>query len=122
MAHYRWLPSTVIPNIRWAIHDFTRGVWNVARWTPVIWSDADFDWHWLSKILKYKLTRMAKIDAATEGYDHCARKMLIAVEILKRLEADEKPDGLTFKEFLEHQKDLDRYFGKMMSNIRCWWD
>ena len=106
---------------------------NLIRWLPIIWSDKNWDWVYLAKILEFKL-RLMEQNFRKYGHhadsDRDARTMLICAELLKRLQADD-PDDLTpmfgevhgfvihVQRMTEWEQMLGRYLGK---NLRRWWD
>jgi len=92
---YRWMPSTVGKNLRYASLSIISGVSNIIRWTPIIWDDADFDWEFLARIMEYKMRRMAKHHATHNlvvGAERYARQLTTCAELLKRLREDDYPN------------------------------
>lgn len=128
---YRWLPSTIIPNLWVLLKSIKRGIINVVKWVPVIWGDRDWDWYYLTKIMEYKLRKMSisfKEEGVCVGSEIHAKNMLICAELLKRLNKDDMTDlgGFNSRNILRHeirmgewQHMLGRYLGK---HLRCWWD
>ena len=63
-----------------------QGIKNLIAWFPTIWQDRDFDYVFLSRILKLKLERMLPV--IENGYNvdahKTAHKMKIVIELLDR--------------------------------------
>lgn len=122
---YRWTFRTVLRNIFFACFSIYIGIINIFRWAPVIWSDRDFDWIYLSHIMRYKLTRMAKLFEkygyhVNSGKD--ARNMRLCSILLKRMMDDKYDCGFNHKDFNGAARD-SKYFGKVLSkNLLRWWD
>lgn len=138
----RWLPRTIIPNLKSCYWDITNGVRNLYRWLPVIWFDSDFDWEDTARILEIKLRRLA--DCMEHG-DHVngvrdARRARTCAALLNRLQDDEyfrnagyNPetwDRIPNKEGQRICKHADamatqdqRYLGLLLGKyLRNWWD
>lgn len=69
------------------IRMYWEAVCRVLAWIPVIWRDRDFDYVFLYKILRYKLSRMEKACSIAVD-DHTAKELWLAQALLKRLEKD----------------------------------
>lgn len=135
---YRWLPRTFFTNIHWMWLDIKYGVYNIIRWTPVIWHDADFDWEYLAHVMEYKLRRMSKNfddNKRHVGYEKTVRECLVCAELLKRMTsgaggvyyknaAARYPDkGKRWADLITHTEECDvLYLCKQMRKIRKWWD
>jgi hypothetical protein len=93
---YRWLPSTIIPNLKEMYLDLHYGILNVIRWIPVIWFDSWYDWTFLAKIMEYKLKYDAgmfeKYGLPTYRKDRTVRQMKICAELLRRLRKETAHD------------------------------
>jgi hypothetical protein len=120
---YRWLPRTILPNLKSFLNDIVYGIKNLIKWTPIIWIDRDWDWYFLAKILKYKISNMAKYE---RKYGHHVRAekdahdMEICVEYLRRiLEDDPDLDPDEWKRHQSHCKEFGRILGRKMLS---WWD
>lgn len=134
MFPYRWRPRTIIPNLISAGYDIWYGIINIFRWIPVIWSDRDYDWAYLARIMEYKFQRMSKL--LKNGHhilsERDSRRMLVCAELLKRLRTEEylyhevidipviphnaKKDDMIGKYYQEY---LGTIIGK---HLRSWWD
>lgn len=69
------------------IRMYWEAVCRVLAWIPVIWRDRDYDYVFIYKILRYKLSRMEK--ACSIAIDkHTAEDLRLAQNLLKRLEED----------------------------------
>jgi hypothetical protein len=124
---YRWLPSTIIPNLLSMKDDVVIGIKNIFRWIPVIWFDRDFDWSYLASIMEYKLRRMS---SNFNKYGHHvsskkdAKRMIICAELLKRLISEEYFEKTTsFKQ----QEKLGDYYQEYLASLlgkhlRSWWN
>jgi hypothetical protein len=100
------------------------GVKNVWRWLPVIWSDADFDWEYLARVMVFKLWDMEH--AMRNGVQVCR-------VLLERLKRDDYAsireafgcDWSRGRLRLEDQQRADdaKLFGKIMGrHLLMWWD
>lgn len=132
---YRWLPRTFWTNIHSCWIDIKYGIYNIFRWIPVIWFDADFDWSYLAVVMEYKLRRMSKTLGAGHHL-HCerdARQTLICAELLKRLQSEDYyenadkvyPDrGTRWAKHISMQEKQDQDYLAMMIRkyLRNWWD
>jgi hypothetical protein len=128
---FRWIPSTIIPNLWVLLKSIKQGIVNIIRWIPVVWEDNDWDWYYLSRVMEYKLRKMSKSfkkEGVSVEADKCAKEMLICAELLKRLMKDDIGDlgGFTRRNVARHeirmqewQRMLGRYIGKYLRN---WWD
>ena len=124
---YRWLPRTIIPNILWFIGSIKDGIKNIFIWIPVIWSDFDYDWEPLARVMEFKLRRMSDVmkDGPSMGSKKCSRQTLICAELLKRLRADEDIYPISRANVLRHNmrmKGWDDMLGRYMKCLRYWWD
>ena len=76
---------------------FIEGVQNVIKWLPVIWHDVDFDYHYLYKILHFKLKNMQEYlesdYAITADAKKTAKQIMIAKNLCKRLIDDNYLDN-----------------------------
>jgi len=120
---YRWIPSTILRNLYSCFLDIYYGIWNVIRWTPVIWCDFDYDWYFLANIMRYKLRRMSKVFG--EALPKEARQTLICAELIDRLIEDDFLEPLT-KANIERDDERKRYWSEMLGdqigkNLRRWW-
>jgi hypothetical protein len=128
---YRWIPSTIIPNLQIFLNSIKRGIVNVIRWIPIVWNDNDWDWYYLSRVMEYKLRKMSKSfkeEGMCVGSEKRAKEMLICAELLKRLMKDDIDDlgEINRVNVIRHevrmeewQRMLGRYIGKYLRN---WWD
>jgi hypothetical protein len=133
---YRW-GARPFTNIKWIIEDlFWYGPRNVIRWLPKIWLDADFDYSYLLKLMEYKLSRMADVQA--KGFhlnrDRSARQMKVCAALCKRLSNEDsyyrnadKVFPMRGKWWSQHitnaQKQDQQMLGKIIGKyITHWWD
>jgi hypothetical protein len=125
MFTYRWTWRTWYKNIYWFLYDIKEGIKNIIRWAPVIFQDRDFDWDFLARIMEYKIRRMylhLKRFGHHAGHTRDERNMLICVELLKRLRADDH-EKLPFWRHEMRMKGWERLLGKIIGRqLRCWWD
>lgn len=125
---YRWQPSTI-----WFA--LTDGIANVFRWVPVIWSDSDYDYAFLLRIMEYKLRRMAAVLESGHLLDgpRRARQARVCAELCKRMHEDrycENADirypgrGKTWASLVASQESLDeKLLGRLIGkHLRSWWD
>jgi len=132
MFPYRWLPRTIVPNLISAGYDIWYGIINIFRWIPVIWSDRDYDWAFLTKIMEYKLQRMSKLFKHGPHVlsERDSRRMLICAELLKRLRTESYVCYRSGQPITKASAQRDEkvamyyqeYLGKMIGKyLRCWW-
>jgi hypothetical protein len=132
---YRWLPSTILPNLQSCWWDIRDGVRNLWRWLPVIWFDCDWDWCYLAELMEVKLRRMAEHEErrghhVTSLLD--AKRQRVCAELLRRLREDdyfrnaERRFGHTglAADFAMQQRRADqRYLGVLLGKyLTHWWD
>lgn len=81
--------------VRYAVLGFTGGIKNIFRWIPVIWSDCDYDWLPLARIIEFKLRRMSKVHETGNhvGCENQAKRMLVCANLLKQLMEDKTHDN-----------------------------
>lgn len=125
-APYRWLPRTIIPNLKSILYDIYYGVGNIIRYVPVIWFDRDYDWGFLAHIMEYKLRRMHKL-FITSGHlahnERYAKQMFICAILLKRLQDDNYwKDGKLNQWDYRAKCDQELLFKIMGKHFCCWWD
>jgi len=122
---YRWIPSTIHRNLYYGFRNTYEGIWNIIRWSPIIFRDRDWDWSHLAEIMEYKLRRMHKTFRKSNHYVGCqkdALDMLICAEILRRMINDNWDDGVNFKIWLKGQDDIQKLMGKIIGRkMRSWW-
>jgi hypothetical protein len=133
---YRWRFDTIHKNLGSACYDIRHGIYNILRWTPVIWFDLDCDWTFLNEILEYKFRRMAK-SIGDEGHlvrsARYGRQLTVCAELCKRMREDKYaenasrtfPDrGTDWAKSIRRSKDQDnRYLGLLIGKYyRHWWD
>lgn len=106
-------------------YSLKRGIRNLIRWFPIIWSDADLDWEYLATIMEKKLRWMSagfqKYSRHT-GAKKDARNMLVCAELIKRLRDDNFEEVTIWQHEIrikEWQQMLGRLLGK---HLRSWWD
>ena len=143
MSNTLWIYRTLdYLETKW--YNVKYGIENLFIWLPVTWKDRDWDWYYLSRLMRFKLLRMAD---ECEKYSYHVRKdkdvkqMRIVAELLRRMEdqpyydnADARIGGDRKKDpqikgkslWCEHirmqEKQDDEYLGKMLSkNMRSWW-
>ena len=102
------------------------GIRNLIDWLPVIWRDRDWDWIFLIRILRLKLSRMERFfekDAMIADRDKVARRIREARMLTDRLIADEywRHKDWQHEEFMV-QQDVDRLCEIMRKYMRGWWD
>lgn len=131
---YRWLPRTVLPNIRHMWGDLRDGVWNVFRWLPVVWFDADYDWEFLAVIMEKKFERMAEAlgNGVSMNREQYRRQLRICRFLVRRLREDEYftnaekriGDGAIAAKFANKQRRADQqYLGTLIGkHLTKWWD
>ena len=90
-ATYKWSrkPFTNIADIARSL--FWTGPRNVLRWLPIIWSDQDWDYVYLLRIMEFKFRRMAhsmEHGPTLSGPRH-ARELAICAHLCKRLREDD---------------------------------
>jgi len=128
MFPYRWVPRTIIPNLRSAFWSIVRGVRNVIRWTPIIWYDDWIDYTYLARIMEYKMRRDGKLfskHGTLVNRDRTARELLICAELLKRLQDDESDDlpRCRWQIHNTRMKEWNEMLGRQISkHLRTWWD
>jgi hypothetical protein len=117
-------------------YDIKHGIYNIIRWTPIIWFDHDFDWFYLSSIMQYKLRRMSKLFSKYGhhvGSDIDAKRILICAELLKRLEDESymtyknKNFNYVFKPNAKRELEVGKYYQEYLFKLmgkyfRSWWD
>lgn len=116
MFTYRWTIRTIYPNIKYFIYDIIRGISNIVRWTPIIWSDRDFDWAYMARIMEYKMRRMSKCfthEICTNDKKK-SKELLICAELLKRLIEDDN-----FKMNPDYMDQFSKIFNK---KFLTWWN
>ena len=106
--------------------EITIGVKNLIKWTPVIWADRDWDYHYFLKIMESKLTNMHKEFSTTDiyvGQEDDTKKMLEALTALREvieegylLGAESWEEEVNLK-----QKYWDNYINILRSEIFKWW-
>lgn len=76
---------------------FIEGVQNVIKWLPIIWHDVDCDYHYLYKILHFKLKNMQEYlesdYAVAADAKKTARQIMTAKNLCKRLIDDDYLDN-----------------------------
>ncbi len=116
-----------------------QGLQNLWYWLPFIWSDRDWDWIWLAKIMEAKLRKMHKNTRNwnVEGADKAAREMLVCAELLRRLRCGYYGESLPLGQDWEIAKyrwnwhkhveaidkqDIELLFTLLRKHMRSWWD
>jgi hypothetical protein len=133
---YKWLSKYAWENVTHIYYDLTGGVKNVFRWIPLIWFDRDYDHAYLSRIMEYKLRRMATV---FENGHHTtgkvdAKRCRVCAELLRRLEADDYMDNaerifgvgnspFTVRHAVAQQRHEQKYLGTLIGKyLTSWWD
>lgn len=131
---YRWLPRTLLANVRYIYHDITCGFGNVVRWVPVIWFDRDWDYDPLLWVMEFKLGRMSKCleNGHLLNAPRYARQTQIGAHLCKRIREDDYYEdldkryanwthgvlhGQTIRE--QDKEMLGKLIGKYIDH---WWD
>lgn len=127
---YRWLPRTIIPNLRHMYWDIRNGISNIIRWVPVIWFDGWIDWTCLTILMEEKLFEMAeqyKKQGCLVSAEKTARNTLICATLLKRLREDKYFDNCRRPSDYPKAERIAKYdqeycFKLMGKHLRSWWD
>jgi hypothetical protein len=95
-------------------YDFRDGIKNLIDWFFIIWSDRQWDHHYLTRLLHHKLYRMEKYFRNGNFYENQekdADNMKICADSLKRI-IDDNYDEIAFKEHDEKWGELNIDWGK----------
>lgn len=71
--------------------NFSQGIKNIIRWTPIIWYDVDFDYRMFFKLTKQKLTFMLKLHEKNKRYVGVERDielMKLAIKLIERIDSE----------------------------------
>lgn len=63
-------------------------LYNLYRWAPVIWSDRDWDYGWLLRIMEFKFRNMRELHEQNrrfEGWDRTVSELRTCELLLKRI-------------------------------------
>jgi hypothetical protein len=125
------------------IRDLRYGIRNLWRWLPLIWKDRDWDWEYLSTIMKFKIGNMAD---SIEEYGNLERTDRTVAELRELAALLDRLGGALYEggmsdwvdqsfihasleeqrlmyRIVEGRNKLTSYrFGNRMSNIEWWWD
>ena len=141
-----WISNTpwlwrILDRTETKYYNLKYGIQNLWMWLPVIWKDRDWDWDYLTEIMRFKIGRMAD---KCEKYsyhlhkDKDVKQMRTVSELLRRMHeepyydnADARVGGdrdirikgkSVWAQHIQMQENQDMaYFLKMMSKMRCWW-
>ena len=104
------------------------------RWTPVIWSDRDWDWCHLARVMQFKLHAAARLEE-TRGHltsKRDAKQMRVCAALLRRLMDDEYYENaarrhgegrLAVLAAVEAQREDQRLLGTLIGkHLTSWWD
>ena len=67
------------------------GIRNLIRWFPIIWNDGDWDYHFLLRVLRFKLQDLQGGISSRNRHVGCQRQMQridLCIKLLNRLLAD----------------------------------
>jgi len=92
-----------------------RGIRNVIRWAPVIFTDRDYDFAYIYIILRFKL----KCVRGEMDEEVAIRQLELCEEILDRLIAEDYKETLSYKYI--QKKDHAALFKILKENIESWW-
>lgn len=105
------------------------GVRNLIAWFPLIWSDRNWDWVFLARIMEFKLRRMSEHSrkyACHVGAGRDARDMLICAKLLQTIIDDDCGDCVGRDGILAHEERMAKsqlLLGKIIGKrMRYWWD
>ena len=101
----------------WKIKQFFKRIKNLIRWTPILWSDQDWDYSYLYNILKHKLIFMAE-HMYNNGYHELSKqdgdRMMLCVRLINKIQEDNFD--------IKHDKAKKLLFKILEQNIERWWD
>lgn len=92
-----------------------RGISNIIRYFPVIWSDEDYDYEPLYKLLYYKLKFMEDFYRSDKTYSVDALKVADEIKICKNLSKRLYEDNYLTNAFVEHEQRFPDYLSNMCS-------
>ena len=73
------------------IKQFFRRIYNLYRWTPIIWRDQDWDHSYIYEILKFKLKNQAKYIGSKNRYIGAKRDadiIMLCVRLIDKVQND----------------------------------
>jgi hypothetical protein len=103
----------ILNDLKYAHKHFATGVKNLWYWFPIIWTDRDWDQHYIYEMLKHKLERQAKYIGEKNRHTTAKRdaeKMLLCARLIEIQQEDlyamEYMDYRESKSFLTIQDAL----------------
>jgi hypothetical protein len=82
----------IIDKVKDFFRNIRQGIPNLIKWTPVIWSDRNWDQHFLYVILQFKLKQMEKLHLEyghTINAEKYAGEMRVCILLLERIIKDD---------------------------------
>lgn len=142
-----WISNTVwlyrlLDRTETLYYNLKYGFQNLWKWRKIVWNDRDWDWMYLSAVMRFKLRRMAD---GCEKYSYHLHKerdikqMRIVAELLRRMNGDYsyyknadarvggnrdlqiKGEFLWSKHIQMQEEQDDEYLSKMIKKMRNWW-
>ena len=87
------------------IKQFFRRIYNLYRWTPIIWRDQDWDHSYIYEILKFKLKNQAEYIGSKNRYIGAKRDAEIIMLCVRLI--DKVQDGYYGREYFDyHESEL----------------
>ena len=123
------------------LYDFKRGILNLIKWFPIVWSDRDFDYYYIYKVLYFKINDI-KEHIKTHGihvnFSRDVKNMEIVLDLIKRLMDDEYLDSKTKNKFNElrginpkmaydYESEVKKQYKDLLykilrKHLEHWWD
>lgn len=110
MLILKYIKYRVLDIISYIQYDIPRGIKNLIRWFPLIWSDRDFDYHFLLSLLKQKITFL-KDNFKGEKYrnENLIKDLMVAENLIKRI-IEDKYEGFLLDKHSEKYGDMEFLF------------
>lgn len=118
---------------RYTLRKLRKGLFNLYTWFWIVWTDRDFDYSFIYKLLRFKLRRTRKTllrNSRFEGVEHTVRYIKIAEDLIQKVSEgyyELEPYDYIKTEFMWHEiegtdtyrmesrtleDNLDDYFSK----------
>lgn len=98
-------------NIRCNIESFFCGVSNIVKFMPIIYKDRDYDWTYLTELMRFKIDNMRKFHATSAHYigtEHNVKRLRVIAECLNRIANKDYS--------FEHYDKLEKKYGDKLWN------
>lgn len=91
-------------------YNIKHGTQNLIKWFPVVWQDRDWDHHYLTKVLSFKLSNMEKLfrnEGHTVNSDEIANQLKCVAQLAKAIsDEDYESEAFKGKEYLLEKHEI----------------